>query len=60
MRIPVSQLATPVLLFLCINANAQLKLPVTNNELRNNLSKVISDYLEGFATLKSDTIIVNP
>ena len=60
MRISVSQLATPVLFFLCINANAQLKLPVTNNDLRNNLSKVISDYVEGFASLKSDTIIVNP
>ena len=60
MRIPVFQMATPVLLFLCINANAQLKLPVTNNDLKNNLSKVISDYLEGFASLKSDTVVVNP
>lgn len=60
MRISVSQLATPVLFFLCISTNAQLRLPVTNNDLRNNLSKVISDYVEGFASLKSDTIIVNP
>jgi len=60
MRISVSQMTTPVLFFLCISSNAQLKLPVTNNDLKNSLSKVISDYVQGFASLKSDTIIVNP
>jgi len=60
MRIPVSKLTAAVFLFFCLNSQAQLKFPVTNNDLRNNLSKVLSDYVMGFSTLKSDTIVVNP
>jgi len=60
MRIPVNQLVTPVLLFLCLSSSGQLKLTVTNNDLKTNLSKVVSDYFGGFSSLKSDTIIVHP
>jgi hypothetical protein len=48
------------LLFLALNSNAQLKFPVTNNDLRINLSKILSDYADGFKSLKGDTISVNP
>lgn len=41
-------------------SHAQIKFPVTNNELRNNLSKVISDFPKQFATLKSDTLFSDP
>lgn len=48
------------LLFFGLAGNAQLKFPVTNNDLRNNLSKIITAYVDGFSTLKGDTIAVNP
>ena len=60
MRIPVPKLTTAVLLLFCLNSKAQLKFPVTNNDIRNNLSTVLSDYVMGFSNLKSDTIVVNP
>lgn len=55
----------PKLIGLCLviaglTAKAQLKFPVTNNDLRNNLSKIISDYPNQFASLKGDTITSNP
>src|SRR4029079_5691721 len=40
--------------------NAQLRFPVSNNELRNNLEKIISDYPYGFSSLKGDTLVENP
>ena len=43
-----------------LQAQAQLKFPVTNNDLRTNLTRVISDFPNGFSTLKGDTIEVNP
>lgn len=48
------------LLFFSLSAQAQLKFPVTNNDLRTNLSRIISDYVSGFSTLKGDTLSVNP
>jgi len=43
-----------------VQSHAQFKFPVTNNELRNNLSKVISDFPNQFSALKSDTISSGP
>lgn len=48
------------LVFLNLSAQAQLKFPVTNNDLRNNLSIVLTDYVQGFSSLKGDTISMNP
>lgn len=43
-----------------LSSQAQLKFPVTNNDLRTNLSKIISDYPNQFAALKGDTLSSNP
>jgi hypothetical protein len=60
MRMPVLKLALAASLFLCLNGQAQIRAPFTNNDLRTNLSKVLSDYVMGFAALKADTISLNP
>jgi len=60
MKRPELKLTCTVLLFFCLNSQAQLKFPVTNNDLRTNLSKVITDYVDGFSALKGDTVDVNP
>lgn len=39
---------------------AQLKLPVTNNDLRNNLEKVVADFPNHFQNLKSEIKANNP
>jgi hypothetical protein len=57
---PVTKLAATAFLFLCLNSQAQIRAPFTNNDLRNNLSKILSDYAMGFSSLKGDTISVNP
>lgn len=60
MRRPELKLTTAFLLFFCLKSHAQgFKFPVTNNDLRTSLSKVITDYVDGFASLKGDTISVN-
>lgn len=41
-------------------ARAQLKLPVTDNDFKNNLSKVISGYSNQFLSLKGDTLSSGP
>src|SRR5690348_5669951 len=55
---------TVYLLIWCMIAGfslkAQLRFPVSNNELRNNLEKIISDYPYGFSSLKGDTLVENP
>ena len=48
------------LLVFGLSSQAQLKFPVTNNDLRNNLSEVLTDYVQGFSLLKGDTIAMNP
>jgi len=60
MRMPASKLAATVLLFYCLNTEAQVKFPVTNNDLRINLSQILSDYSLGFSSLKGDTISIGP
>ena len=60
MRMTAPKLTVTLFLFLSLNSRAQLKFPVTNNDLRTNLSKVITDYVDGFSNLKGDTISFNP
>ena len=61
MKRPELKLTATALLFFCLNSNAQgFKFPVTNNDLRNSLSRVITDYVDSFSHLKGDTISVNP
>jgi hypothetical protein len=47
-------------LLFAITAKAQVKFPVTNNGLRNDLQKVIADYSNDFSSLKGDVIVENP
>ena len=48
-------------MFLCSLAHAQFKLiPVTNNDLRNNLQKVIADFPNGLTAIRGDVIVENP
>ena len=51
---------TKLIGFLAIMASlqgqAQIRVPVTNNDLRNSLQKVISDFPNQFSTLKGDTV----
>ena len=39
---------------------AQLRFPVTNNGLRNDLQKVIQEYMNDFATIKGEVLVQNP
>ncbi len=41
-------------------SSAQMKLPVSSNDLRNNLEKIISDFPYNFSSLKGDTLMENP
>ena len=50
----------PIVLLITTATQAQIKLPVTNNDLRNNLQKIIVDYPNHFATLRGDTLVENP
>jgi len=47
-------------LFFMISGYAQVRFPVTNNGLRNDLQKVINDYPKDFSTLKGEVIVENP
>ena len=54
-----------ILLFTALNSGAQLRIPnlrapVTNNDLRLNLQKIIADFPNGFTSLRGDTLEVNP
>jgi len=60
MRVTLPKLSVIAFVFFAISAQAQLKFPVTNNDLRTNLSKILTDYANGFSSLKGDTIEVNP
>lgn len=60
MKISLPKLIATACLLAALSTHAQLKFPVTNNDLRNNLSMVISDFPNQFAAIKGDTISVNP
>ncbi len=55
-----SKLIIAALFFFALKSEAQIKFPVTNNDLRSNLSKILTDYSNGFTSLRGDTIDVNP
>lgn len=41
-------------------AKSQVKFPVTNNDLRTNLQKIITDFPHELSSLKGDTLADNP
>jgi hypothetical protein len=43
-----------------LSLTAQVKLPFTNNDLRNNLEKVLSDFPREMRTLKGEVLTENP
>lgn len=52
---------TVIALFMAgLQSQAQVKFPVTNNELRNSLSRVISDFPNQFSSLRADTVSSSP
>ncbi len=66
MKIPKPKLIGLILLVCGLQTSAQFKLsklprvPVTNNDLRINLQKVIADFPNQFAELRGDTLELNP
>ncbi|MGZ8544602.1 MAG: hypothetical protein ACXWV0_04865 [Flavisolibacter sp.] len=66
MKTPKPTLIGLILLICGLQTGAQFKLsrlprvPVTNNELRINLQKVIADFPNHFSELRGDTLEVNP
>ena len=54
------QLVGLIILLTGLRSQAQPKFPVTDNELRNNLEKVIADFPHNFSSVRGDTIEVNP
>ena len=43
-----------------LSAHSQLKPPFTNNDLRQNLQKVVADFPNHLASVRGDTLNVNP
>src|SRR5689334_2369685 len=60
MKENVTKLLFVILLFAGISAFAQVRVPVTNNDLRINLQKIISDFPHQLASLRGDTLVDNP
>jgi hypothetical protein len=60
MKIGRHRLLGFALLITAGSVQAQLRVPVTNNDLRTNLSKVVSDFPDGFPTLKGEVVDDNP
>lgn len=56
MKYMITKLFACFLLFFTLEARAQLRAPVTNNDLRNNLEKIINDYPNSFSSLRGDTL----
>ncbi|HWJ92636.1 MAG TPA: hypothetical protein VNR87_16075 [Flavisolibacter sp.] len=56
--------STKMLLFAAVlagfTAKSQVKFPVTNNDLRTNLQKIITDFPHELSSLKGDTLADNP
>ncbi len=60
MKILKTSLLAFVALLLTLIGRAQLRIPVTNNDLRNNLEKVIADFPRELNTIKGDLLNRNP
>jgi len=54
------QLIAAISLTSGLHSTAQVKFPVTNNTLRNNLEKVVSDFPHALSSIKGDTLEINP
>lgn len=55
-----TRLTCLILLIAGLQTRAQLKFPVTNNDLRTNLQKIVADYPKQFSTLKGVVTADNP
>ena len=55
-----TKLTVLLMLLTGLSTHAQIRVPVTNNDLRNNLEKVISGFPAHFTELKGDTLEDNP
>ena len=60
MKIPKNCLLGFACLILALQTRAQLRLPVTNNDLRNNLEKVIADFPNALNSIRGDVVANNP
>ena len=60
MKIFSSLVSIVIVLIFNINTNAQVKIPVTSNELRTNLERIIAGFPSHLNDLKGDTIVENP
>ncbi len=60
MKILKTSLIACIVQFVAAQTHAQLRFPVTNNELRNNLEKIIKDFSNQLNSIKGDTLARNP
>jgi hypothetical protein len=60
MKMLKTSLIAFVILFFASQIQAQIRFPVTNNDLRNNLQKVIADFSNQLNSMKGDTLAQNP
>lgn len=60
MKNPRTSLIAFVCAFISLTTQAQLRVPVTNNELRNNLQKVIGDFPNNLNHIRGDVTARNP
>ena len=60
MKIPKTSLIACAFLFYSAQSHAQFRFPVTNNDLRNNLQKVMADFPQEMKNIKGDLLAQNP
>ena len=60
MKMPKTSLIAFVFLCFASKSEAQIRIPVTNNDLRNNLQKVIADFPNGLNDIKGNVTSRNP
>ncbi len=60
MKILKTSLIAFAFLFFFSESQAQFRFPVTNNDLRNNLQKVIAGFANELNNVKGDTLALNP
>jgi hypothetical protein len=60
MKMPKTSLIAFVFLCVVSQTHAQIRFPVTNNDLRNNLQKVIADFPNGLNDIKGNVTSRNP
>ena len=60
MKIQKTSLLALVFVFFASQIHAQIRFPVTNNDLRSNLQKIIADFSNQLNAVKGDTLARNP